>query len=80
MCNTLPSAVTAANTVDEYGAQATSPTELFKSKVKRGFLQSKIHTGILIFINTFTISYSLYKKKLKHPPPPTHEMLLNINL
>lgn len=38
VCNTLPSAVTAANTVDEYGAQATSPTELFKSKVKRGFL------------------------------------------
>lgn len=42
VCNTLPSAVTAANTVDEYGAQATSPTELFKSKVKRGFLQCEI--------------------------------------
>ena len=35
---TLPSAVTAANTVEEYGAQATSPTALFKSKVNTGSL------------------------------------------
>lgn len=47
VCNTLPSAVTAANTVDEYGAQATSPTELFKSKVKRGFLQCEIQKETL---------------------------------
>ena len=39
MSHTFPSAVTAANTVEEYGAHATSPTELFKSKVKSGFLQ-----------------------------------------
>jgi len=29
--NTLPSAVTAANTVDEYGAHAASPTALPRS-------------------------------------------------
>ena len=36
---TFPSAVTAAKTVEEYGAQATSPTELFRSNVNRGFLK-----------------------------------------
>lgn len=39
---TLPSAVTAANTVDEYGAQATSPTELLKSNVNIGSLQGML--------------------------------------
>jgi hypothetical protein len=31
--------VTAANIVEEYGAQATSPTALFRSKVNTGSLK-----------------------------------------
>ncbi len=38
---TEPDEVTAANTVDEYGAQATSPTALFRSNVNIGSLQRK---------------------------------------
>lgn len=37
--HTLPSLVTAANTVDEYGAHLTSPTLSPTSKTNRGSLQ-----------------------------------------
>lgn len=36
---TVPSVVTAANTVEEYGDQATSPTAAFRSKVNIGVLE-----------------------------------------
>ena len=39
---TLPSTVTAAKTVLEYGAHATSPTCEFKSSMKRGCLRNEI--------------------------------------
>lgn len=38
---TIPSNVTAANTVEEYGAQATSPTGAFRSKMNSGVLGGK---------------------------------------
>ena len=38
---TFPSMVTAANTVLEYGAQATSPTWAFRSNMKSGLLNVK---------------------------------------
>lgn len=42
---TLPSVVTAAKTVDEYGDQATSPTAALRSKVNMGCLvKKKNHT------------------------------------
>ena len=40
---TRPSVVQAANTVEAYGAQATSPTELFKSNVNMGSLYENKH-------------------------------------
>lgn len=50
---TVPSVVTAANTVEEYGDQATSPTAAFRSKVNIGVLEkhtySQGQTGNLHF-------------------------------
>lgn len=43
---TVPSVVTAANTVEENGDQATSPTAAFRSKVNIGELRKK-HIGNL---------------------------------
>lgn len=40
---TIPSSVTAANTVEEYGAQATSPTGACRSKMNSGVLGGKNH-------------------------------------
>ena len=48
---TFPSAVTAAKTVDEYGAQATSPTALPRSNVNIGSLANN---------NNYNYSYSYY--------------------
>jgi len=44
----FPSAVTAAKTVDEYGAQATSPTALPRSNVNIGSLATIINISIII--------------------------------
>lgn len=44
MTLTVPSVVTAANTVEEYGDQATSPTAAFRSKVNMGVLEKKKKT------------------------------------
>jgi hypothetical protein len=43
---TLPSAVTAAKTVDEYGAHATSPTALPRSKVNTGSLKQESNDNL----------------------------------
>ncbi len=53
---TFPSVVTAAKTVEEYGAQATSVTEVFSSKVNTGDLWE---TCIIT-----CISYNSVKTKL----------------
>ena len=52
--------MTAAKTVDEYGAQATSPTALPKSKVKIGSLswkKKKYKNSIYIIWNLFVKHY-----------------------
>ena len=59
---TFPSAVTAANTVEEYGAQATSPTGLFKSNVNNGSLK-KNRNGDM---NANTGTQSFVIGNLKH--------------
>lgn len=44
--NTFPSVVTAANTVDEYGAHLTSPTLAPKSNIKSGSLKMNLGHGL----------------------------------
>ena len=61
----FPSAVTAAKTVDEYGAQATSPTALPRSNVNIGSLQ----TDIMILIIT------RYIKEVFHYPQSAIQFL-----
>lgn len=53
---TVPSVVTAANTVEEYGDQATSPTAAFRSKVNIGELQKKS----ILNVRQDIFNFSLY--------------------
>lgn len=57
--NTLPSVVTAANTVLEYGAHLTSPTDAPRSKMNRGSLEVGRREGKRSWVECSDLHYLL---------------------